>query len=69
MKEPFFELVERLRGEVRVGEVLLCSFSGERSDFARFNRGKVRQAGSVEQRYLALRLVRAGRTFDQPAPA
>ena len=38
--------------------MLLCELSGERSDFVRFNRGKVRQAGSVEQGYVSLRLVR-----------
>ena len=35
----------RLSGD----EVLLASYSGERSDFVRFNHGAVRQAGSVEQ--------------------
>src|SRR4051812_30331505 len=38
--------------------MLLCEFSGERSDFVRFDRGKVRQAGSVEQSYVSLRLIR-----------
>ncbi|HEX2197965.1 MAG TPA: metallopeptidase TldD-related protein [Burkholderiales bacterium] len=61
MKEAFFELSERLARDLRAGEVLLCGFAGERSDFVRFNLGKVRQAGSVEQRSLTLRLVR-GRT-------
>jgi predicted Zn-dependent protease len=41
--------------------MLLCEFSGERSDFVRFNRGKVRQAGSVEQGYVSLRLIRERR--------
>ena len=58
MKARFFELADRLGRELKAGETLLCNFSGERSDFVRFNQGKVRQAGSVEQGYLSLRLIR-----------
>ena len=61
MKARFFELSERLGRELRAREMLLCEFSGERSDFVRFNRGKVRQAGSVEQAYVSLRLIREQR--------
>jgi predicted Zn-dependent protease len=58
MKERFFALAERLDGALHAGETLLLGLDGERSDFVRFNRGRVRQAGSVEQRTLELRLVR-----------
>lgn len=61
MKAHFFELSDRLARELKGGEILLSNFGGERSDFVRFNHGKVRQAGSVEQRSLQLRLVRARR--------
>jgi predicted Zn-dependent protease len=61
VKDEFFGLADRLRGELRGGETLLCSLAAERSDFVRFNRGRVRQAGSVAQRFLSLRLVRARR--------
>lgn len=61
MKEQFYDLAARLSGDLHNGEVLLCNLSAERSDFVRFNRGKVRQAGSVEQRQLEIRLVRARR--------
>jgi predicted Zn-dependent protease len=61
VKDQFFELAERLGRELRADEILLCNLRAERSDFVRFNQGKVRQAGSVEQRYLTLRLVRARR--------
>jgi len=61
VKARFFELAERLGRELRAREMLLCEFSGERSDFVRFNRGKVRQAGSVEQAYVSLRLIRERR--------
>jgi predicted Zn-dependent protease len=57
LKEAFFELSENLGRELRKDEILLCNFASERSDFVRFNQGKVRQAGSVEQRILSLRLV------------
>lgn len=61
MKDHFFGLADRLRGELRPAETLLCSLDAERSDFVRFNRGRVRQAGSVQQRYLSVRLVRERR--------
>jgi predicted Zn-dependent protease len=61
VKEAFFALAAKLASGLRGGETLLCNLSAERSDFVRFNRAQVRQAGSVEQRYLALRLVRGRR--------
>jgi predicted Zn-dependent protease len=61
VKEQFFEFAAKLGRELRANEILLCNLHAERSDFVRFNQGKVRQAGSVEQRYLTLRLVRARR--------
>src|SRR5258706_12165793 len=61
MKEQFYELTARLEKSLHAGETLLCNFSAERSDFVRFNKALVRQAGSVEQSYLNLRLVRDGR--------
>lgn len=60
MKEAFFALAARLASGLHGSERLLCNLSAERSDFVRFNRAKVRQAGSVEQRTLTLRLI-AGR--------
>ena len=61
MKEQFFDLARKVERELKAGEILLSTFHAERSDFVRFNQAKVRQAGSVEQRYLTLRLVRARR--------
>jgi predicted Zn-dependent protease len=61
MKEQFFGLAARLEKALRAGETLLCNLSAERSDFVRFNKALVRQAGSVEQSYLNLRLVRERR--------
>lgn len=61
MKAHFFELAGRLTRELHAGETLLCELAAERSDFVRFNRSRIRQAGSVEQRFLSLRLVRERR--------
>ena len=61
MKADFFALAERLGRGLGAAERLLCGFAGERSDFVRFTRGHVRQAGSVEQRTFTLRLVRERR--------
>lgn len=58
MRESFTELAARLEKELAAGETLLCNYSAERSDFVRFNKALVRQAGTVEQQYLSLRLVR-----------
>jgi len=58
MKDQFFGRAEALGRGLRAGELLLCNLSAERSDFVRFNQGRVRQAGSVGQAYLTLRLVR-----------
>ena len=58
MKDQFYGLAGRLEKSLHKGETLLCNFSAERSDFVRFNKALVRQAGSVEQSYLSLRLVR-----------
>ena len=64
MKRHFYSLVDRLTAGLRGDERLLCSLAGERSDFVRFNRGRVRQAGSVVQRAIALRLVRTRRQAE-----
>jgi len=61
MREQFYALAARLEKALEAGETLLCNLSAERSDFVRFNKALVRQAGSVEQSYLTLRLVREQR--------
>jgi len=61
MKPQFEELVARLERELQGSEMLLCNLSAERSDFVRFNKALVRQAGSVVQSYVSLRLVRDAR--------
>jgi len=61
LRDRFFGAAGRLARGLRAGEILLCNLSAERSDFVRFNHARVRQAGSVEQAYLTLRLVRGRR--------
>ncbi|MGE5525308.1 MAG: TldD/PmbA family protein [Rhodospirillaceae bacterium] len=61
MKAQFYSLADKVCGGLHANEVLLCTLAAERSDFVRFNGSKVRQAGTVEQRVLTMRLVSAGR--------
>lgn len=60
MQTEFATLVDAIGPLLRGDELYTCNFAGERSDFVRFNRGAVRQAGSVVQRTLTLDLI-AGR--------
>lgn len=55
MQTYFYTLVDAitLTGE----EIFLCHFNGEQSDFIRFNRAKIRQAGTVQQNYIQLELI------------
>src|SRR5207344_1943723 len=47
------------------GEIYICRFDAEVSDFVRMNRGKVRKPGTVSQSYLALRLIRGKRHAER----
>jgi len=58
--DHFQRLAALIEPLLRGAELYTCSFSGEASDFVRFNRGAVRQAGAVTQRALTLDLI-AGR--------
>lgn len=57
----FSALAEAIAGEARADEAAFAYLRGERSDFVRVNRARVRQAGTVEHVVVALRLFRAGR--------
>ena len=61
MQSYFYEIADALGGLLAGEEIFTCSFSGEASDFARFNRGAARQAGSVVQRYLTVDLIEGRR--------
>jgi predicted Zn-dependent protease len=57
----FESISDHLTGQLTGDEVLLLEFSGEGSDFVRFNGGRVRQAGHVDQAEIALDLIRGRR--------
>ena len=57
MRDYFYELSDFLTAGLTGDEVFTASFSGEESDFTRFNQAKVRQSGHVSQRYLSVDLI------------
>lgn len=61
IESDFRALSDALGRALLAGEQYTVWFEAEDTDFVRMNRGKVRQPGSVSQRYLALRLVRGTR--------
>ena len=61
MRAAFDRLTDHVLSRALPGELLTLRLVGEISDFVRFNRGLVRQPGTVDQRVVTLRLVRDGR--------
>jgi predicted Zn-dependent protease len=61
MQDYFSSVADVLRGLLQGEEVFTANFSGEESDFVRFNHNQVRQAGSVTQRYLNVDLIAGSR--------
>ncbi|MCP4868518.1 MAG: TldE/PmbA family protein [Proteobacteria bacterium] len=61
MRSLFESTADHLTAQLSADEVLLLEFAGEGSDFVRFNGGKVRQAGHVDQAELWLDLIRGRR--------
>lgn len=61
MQSDFITLVDAIAPLLRGDELFTASFAGEQSDFVRFNRGAVRQAGAVTQRTLTLDLIEGRR--------
>jgi len=64
MKDLFFTVVDFAISQLRSEEVLLANFSGEVSDFVRFNHARIRQPMTVRQAYLTLQLI-DGRRHDR----
>ncbi|MEZ4649625.1 MAG: metallopeptidase TldD-related protein [Candidatus Eisenbacteria bacterium] len=62
MKEQFFDLVDRRSKELQKDEVLLANLDQETSDFVRWNGGRIRQCGTVDQAYMNLNLIRGDRS-------
>src|SRR6266850_721298 len=61
MHEYFYTLADAITALLQGDEIYTCTFRGEDSDFVRFNRSAVRQAGTVAQRFLNLDLIRGQR--------
>jgi predicted Zn-dependent protease len=60
-EQRFADWTSTIERALAPGERYTATCAGEATDFARMNRGKVRQAGSVLQNELSIRLVRGAR--------
>ena len=60
----FKALVQWLGDAIRSPEQFTLGYNAEASEFIRFNKGKVRQAGLVQQASLSLKLIDNGRHAD-----
>src|SRR5215831_5440994 len=65
MESYFSDVAKQLDGLAQAGEAYTAWFGAECSDFVRMNRGKVRQPGTVVQRYLGVDLIRGARHASQ----
>ncbi len=61
MRSAFYELADHVSSLLQGGEVHTMSFSGEVSDFVRFNKSAIRQPGRVTQRQIELDLILGSR--------
>ena len=61
MRACFDTIVDHLQARLRADEGFTLWMSGEESDFARINRARVRQPGSVTQCKASVRLIHGGR--------
>jgi predicted Zn-dependent protease len=57
MQDYFYALADAITTSLHADEFYTCTFHAEDSDFVRFNRSAIRQAGTVVQRFLALDLI------------
>src|SRR5258705_13395444 len=57
MQETFYDYCNFLDSQIRSDEHYLAWFEAEHSNFIRFNHAAVRQAGSVKQMTLEVRLI------------
>src|SRR5919108_109225 len=61
MQEYFYALADAITASLHGDEFYTCTFRAEDSDFVRFNRSAIRQAGTVVQRFLTLDLIHGRR--------
>jgi predicted Zn-dependent protease len=57
MQEYFYALADAITTSLHGDEFYTCTFQAEDSDFVRFSRSAIRQAGTVVQRFLTLDLI------------
>jgi predicted Zn-dependent protease len=57
MQDYFYALADAITESLHGDELYTCTFRAEDSDFVRFNRSAIRQAGTVVQRFLTLDLI------------
>ena len=57
MKDYFKKISEFLFNQLNSSEILILNFDAEQTDFVRFNKGKIRQAGNVHQINLIIKLL------------
>ncbi len=57
MKDYFKRISEFLFNQLNNSELLILNFDAEQTDFIRFNKGKIRQAGNVHQINLIINLI------------
>jgi len=57
MQGYFYDIAAEITARLQGREVYTASFSAEESDFVRFNRSAIQQAGTVVQRYLTIDLI------------
>jgi predicted Zn-dependent protease len=61
MQEYFYTLADAIAASLHGDEFFTCTFRAEDSDFVRFNRSAIRQAGTVVQRFLTVDLIHGRR--------
>jgi predicted Zn-dependent protease len=61
MQEYFYALADAITASLHGDEFYTCTFHAEDSDFVRFNRSAIRQAGTVAQRFLTVDLIHGRR--------
>jgi predicted Zn-dependent protease len=61
MQDYFYALADAIAASLHGDEFYTCTLQAEDSDFVRFNRSAIRQAGSVVQRSLSLDLIHGRR--------
>lgn len=68
MQQRFYQLADSLQETLTGSERFIMNYSSEDSNFIRFNKGKVRQPGTIRQEYVNLRLLNGNRHASQTIP-